>query len=68
MQPLYIKIFKNIEYISTQKCYDCIYADKNDYIYGYVTCEPQNEDFKIDHACNLTENDFKYLKKLLNKS
>ena len=57
-----------MEYISTQKCYDCIYADKNDYIYGYVTCEPQNEDFKIDHACNLTENDFKYLKKLLNKS
>lgn len=34
-------------------CYSCKLFDKNDYIRGYGTCEPQDKDFHVSHECNL---------------
>lgn len=38
----------------TKTCYSCDHFDKNDPLHGYGTCELQDADFRLNHACNLT--------------
>lgn len=38
------------------KCINCKRYDFNDYIHGFGTCEYQDEDFKVDHDCNIPNN------------
>ena len=49
------------------KCLDCKFYDKNDYVHGYGTCEPQDEDFKCDHDCNLSEKEYKEIENMINE-
>lgn len=46
-------------------CYSCDFYDKNDYLHGYGTCEIQDEDFKCDHECNLTDYELDNAKTLI---
>lgn len=46
-------------------CYNCTFFDCNDVIHCYGTCEPQNQDFRIDHKCNLTQEQRKNIEDFL---
>lgn len=48
-------------------CISCAFFDFNDYLRGYGTCEPQDEDFQADHECNLSKSEIFELESLLNK-
>ncbi len=49
-------------------CLNCPHYDFNDYIHGYGTCEPQNEDFRADHECTMPADELRDIESLILES
>ncbi len=45
-------------------CINCHFYDKNDIVYTYGTCEPQDKDFHCTHECNLNSEQIAELEQL----
>ena len=45
-------------------CLNCSHFDFNDYLHGYGTCEPLDEDFRADTECKCPESELKLIASL----